>query len=147
MDKEKQELLVLSKQAGIRKRPLLCQVVLISALTYFLIPALFFLAGLIYSGKIIDFIREYYRPGDISANNYMWVTGLGSFLYFTAVAGILLFLLNKRIGFYIFFIASVAIFSLDLIFLEFDWIRYLTHSGFIFILGIAHFSRRCYARK
>jgi type IV secretory pathway TrbL component len=144
MDKENLQLQVIPKQAGIRKRSLFCQIILISALTYFLIPALLFLAGLVYSGKIIQFIREYYKPGDISPENLVWVAVAGSFLYLASVAGILLFILKRKIGFYIFFLAAVVIFSMDLAFIDFDWIRYLIHSGFIFILGIAHFSKRCY---
>ena len=146
MAKETQQLQVISKKTGIRKRSVLCQVILVSALTYFLIPALLFIAGMIYSGSIIRFISEYYKPGDLSPEYYTWVAVAGSFLYLASAAGILLFLLKKKIGFYIFSLSAVVIFSLDLVFLDFDWIRYLIHSGYIFILGIAHFSKRCYRR-
>jgi len=146
MDKDLQ-LQVIPKQSGIRKRPLLCQVILFSALTYFLIPAFLFIAGLAYSGRIISIIQTYSGTGDISPEMFTWVALTGAFLYLVSVAGIFLFILKKKIGFYLFFLAALVIFSLDLAFLEFDWIRYLIHTGYIFMLGIAHFSRRCYVKK
>ena len=145
MDMENLQLQVIPGKTGIRKRSLLCKIIQISALTYFLVPALLFTAGLGYSGKIIRFIEDYYKPGDISPENFTLVAGVCSFLYFASAAGILLFMLNRKFGFYIFFLSAVITFSLDLTFLDFDWIRYLIHSGYIFLLGIAHFSRRCYA--
>jgi hypothetical protein len=144
MDQENIQLQVIPKKTGVRKRSLFCLVILVSAVTYFLIPALLFIASLVYSGKIIQFISEYYKPGDLSPENYIWISVIGSFLYLSSVAGILLFIFKRKIGFYIFLLTAVLIFSLDLAFLDFDWIRYLIHTGFIFILGIAHFSKRCY---
>jgi len=131
--------------AGIRKKSLFCRIILYSALTYFLILALLFAAGTIFSGKITQIISSYYSPGDNFPGYFLWVALTGTFLYFAAVSGILLFLFNRKAGFYIFFTASLIIFSLDLAFLIFDWLRYLIHTGFIFILGIAHFSKRCYS--
>ena len=139
---EKQVLLL---PAGTRNKSLLCRAVLYSALTYFLILALLFLTGAVFSDKIIRFIRSYYAESAGSGAKFLWIAIAGAILYFTAVAGILLFIFNRKAGFYIFFFASVIIFSLDLSFLIFDWLRYLIHSGYIFILGIAHFSKRCYS--
>lgn len=144
MDKVNQQLQIIPGKTGIRKRSLLCRIIQVSALTYFLVPALLFLAGLGYSGKIIRFIEDYYKPGDISPENFTLVAGAGSFLYLACAAGIVLFMMKRKIGFYIFFLAALIIFSIDLAFLDFDWMRYLLHTGFIFILGIAHFSKRCY---
>lgn len=127
----------------IRKKSLLCSIIQYSALTYFLILALLFLTGLIFSGKIIEIISAYYSPEDSLPGNFIWIALIGSTLYIMAVAGIILFILNRKVGFYIFFAASLIIFSFDFAFLIFDWFRYLVHSGFIFILGIAHFSKRC----
>ncbi|NTV84151.1 MAG: hypothetical protein HGA23_07620 [Bacteroidales bacterium] len=113
-------------------------------MTYFLSLALLFLAGSIFSGKIIDIISPYYGTEEnpsLIFNAFAWT---GVVLYFMASAGILLFMLNRKAGFYIFFLAALVIFSLDLAFLDFDWLRYLIHTGFIFILGIAHFSKKCY---
>ncbi len=147
MEKENLQVQIIPKKARIRKRSLLCLLILVSALTYFLIPALIFLAGLVYSEKILEIITQYYSPGDINEENFLSIAVTGTLLYFIAVAGILLFILRKKSGFYLFFLASVIIFSLDLYLLEFDWMRYLIHTGFIFILGIAHFSGRCYLKK
>lgn len=144
MDKENLAVQVIPKQARIRKRSLFCLVVLYSTLTYFLILALLFLAGILFYDDIIHAIEKYYAPGEFSRQTYIWIALGGTILYLTSVAGIVLFILKRKIGFYIFFLAAVIIFSLDLTFLEFDWLRYLVHSGFIFILGIAHFSKRCY---
>ena len=131
-------------QARIKKRSLFCRIILSMAMTYFLILALLFLAGSIFSEKIINMISPYYGPGEkpsVIFNGFAWT---GAVLYFMSSAGILLFMLNRKAGFYIFFLAALVIFSLDLAFLDFDWLRYLIHTGFIFILGIAHFSKRCY---
>jgi hypothetical protein len=133
-----------SKQDRIRKRPFFCRIILSMALTYFLILALLLLAGFVFSGTIIEAIRNYYDPEDISPVLIRWSFFAASSLYLLSVAGIILFMLNRKGGFFIFFLAAVIIFSLDLAFFSFDWLRYLIHTGFIFILGIAHFSKRCY---
>jgi hypothetical protein len=130
--------------ARFKKKSFFCKIISYSALTYFLILALLFLAGSVFSGKIIQAISAYYGPEDSSPGLFRWFAMAGTALYFTSVAGIILFMLKRKIGFYIFFIAALVIFSLDLAFLDFDWLRYLIHTGFIFILGIAHFSKRCY---
>ncbi len=130
--------------ARINKKSFLCRIILSMALTYFLILALLFLAGLIFSGKIIETIKPYYEPGSGDPVHFRWFALACMVSYFTAVAGIVLFILKHKIGFFIFFTASIVIFALDLSFLNFDWLRYLIHTGFIFVLGIAHFSKKCY---
>lgn len=133
------------KPARIKKRTLFCLVILTASLTYFMILAILFLAGSIFSDRIIDLIAPYYSDKEGIPVIFSSFAISGSILYFLSSAGIILFIYKRKIGFYIFFIATVIIFSLDLAFLNFDWLRYLIHSGFIFILGIAHFSKRCYA--
>ena len=130
--------------ARVKKRSFLCWIILAMALTYFLILALLFLAGSVFSGNIIQAISSYYGPEDASPERFRWFLMAGTALYSAASAGIILFLLSRKAGFYIFFIAALAIFSLDLSYLNFDWLRYLIHTGFVFILGIAHFSKKCY---
>jgi hypothetical protein len=132
------------KPARTRKKPLLCSIILYSALTYFLILALLFLSGSIFWGKVMESIKPYFSPEETSPDNYKWFAIVGAALFSMASAGIILFILRKRIGFYIFIAAAVVIFALDFAFLNFDWMRYLILSGYIFIIGIAHFSRRCY---
>ena len=131
-------------KAGIKKRSFLCWIVLSMALTYFLILALFFLAGSVFSDNIIQVISSYYGPEDASPERFRWFVMTGAALYMSAAAGIILIMLNHKAGFFIFFIAALTIFILDLSYLNFDWLRYLIHTGFVFILGIAHFSRSCY---
>ena len=138
---------VVPTKARIKKRSLFCWIILTTAMTYFLILALLFLAGTIFSGRIIDIISPYHSPSENPATLFKGFTLIGASLYFISVFGILLFMLNRKAGFYIFFLAALTIFSLDLAFLDFDWLRYLIHSGFIFILGIAHFSKRCYVQS
>jgi len=138
---DKQESL---KPAGIKKRSFLCRIILSMALTYFLILALLFIAGVVFSGRIIQAVSPYFSSEKPSPEIFRWFAIGGATLYSAAAAGIILFLLKRKTGFYLFFISAVIIFSLDLAFLHFDWLRYLTHTGFIFILGIAHFSKRCY---
>lgn len=133
-----------AKPARIKKRRFFCLVILTTALTYFLILALLFLAGTIYSSKIIGLLAPYYSTDDRLPVFFTGFSVVGTLLYFLSSAGIVLFMLKRKSGFYLFFLATLIIFSLDLAFLNFDWLRYLIHSGFIFILGIAHFSKRCY---
>lgn len=145
MINQDEQLQVIPKKARIRKRTLFCWIILCMALTYFLILALLFLLGAIYSEKIIAIISPYYDPGIKTTLNFNLFTLTGCSLYFLSTAGIILFMLKRKAGFYIFFLAALIILSLDFYFLTFDWLRYLIHSGFIFILGIAHFSKRCYS--
>ena len=54
---------------------------------------------------------------------------------------------KHRAGFYIYLAAAILLLGTDLLLLEFDWMRYLVNSGFIFILGLVHFSGRCYGKQ
>jgi len=131
-------------KAGIKKRSMFCWIILSMAMTYFLILALLFLAGMIFSERIIEIMKPYYGQEEDLPAGFFIFSLTGSVLYLLSSAGILLFMLKRKAGFYIFFAATVIIFSLDLSFLAFDWLRYLTLSGFIFLMGIAHISKRCY---
>jgi hypothetical protein len=126
------------------KRPVICSIILAMALTYFLILTLLFLAALVYSKEIIRATGHYYSPQDFNENSIIGFIAAGTFLFMLASAGIVLMLLKKRLGFYLFTPAVLAIFITDLVLLDFDWLRYLILSGFLFLLGILHFSRRCY---
>ena len=141
---EQSESLVPLKKAGIKKRTFFCRIILSMALTYFLILALLFLSGLIFSERIVLILSDYFHGTEKFPYLFRWFAIGGTLLYFTSVSGIILFFLKRKIGFYIFFLAALITFSIDLAFFDFDWLRYLIHTGFIFILGIAHFSKRCY---
>jgi hypothetical protein len=130
--------------AGVKKRSFICRIILSIALTYFLILALLFLAGSVFSSKIIQAISSYYGPEDASPERFRWFVMAGAALYLSATAGIILISFNRQAGFYLFLAAALIIFSLDLAFFNFDWLRYLIQSGFVFLIGIAHFSKRCY---
>jgi hypothetical protein len=114
------------------------------ALTYFLIIALLFLAGLLFSGTVNEVVGSYYGLEEEFASKYFSFIITGTILFLTIVAGIIIFMMKYRAGFYIFIAAILVTIILDLTFLRFDWVRYLIQSGFIFLLGIAHFSRKCY---
>ena len=129
-----------------RKRPLLCSLILSMALTYFLVIFMLFTAALVFSGDIIRALSHYLPPGDFEDRSVVLFTLSGAILFGGATAGIILFLFSRRSGFYLFFLTTLVIFILDFIFLEFDWMSYLIQSGFIFLLGTMHFSKRCYSR-
>ncbi|MFO7613667.1 MAG: hypothetical protein R6W71_03410 [Bacteroidales bacterium] len=134
----------LSKQTGTGKRPFLCPLVLSMALTYFLVLALLFLAGTIFSKDISEILAKYESWNNQSTHHFRWIAWIGTGLLFLSCAGIVLMLTKRRIGFYIFIAAALIILILDIIFFKFDWLRYVLHSGFIFLTGVVHYSRKCY---
>jgi hypothetical protein len=79
-----------------------------------------------------------------STHHFRWIAWIGTGLLFLSCAGIVLMLTKRRIGFYIFIAAALIILILDIIFFKFDWLRYVLHSGFIFLTGVVHYSRKCY---
>lgn len=125
-------------------RPVICSIVLVMALTYFLILALIFVSALVYSNEIIRATGHYYSPENFDENSIKGFIAAGAFLFILSSGGIVLMLLKRKLGFYLFIPAVLAIFITDLVILDFDWLRYLILSGFIFLLGILHFSGKCY---
>lgn len=144
MEDNESESIVTSLKKEIRKRSFVCHVIQSMALTYFLIFALLFLAGLLFSNTVADALRPYYGAGFDMRSHYNWFIITGTVLFMMSSAGIIIFMLKQKIGFYLFLISCVITLILDLSFLHFDWLRYLIQSGFIFLLGIAHFSGKCY---
>jgi len=134
----------LPKKARPGKRPFLCTIVLSMALTYFLVLALLFLAGTIFSKDISVILAKYDGQENYSPYLFKWFAWIGTGLLFLSCAGIILMLTKRRIGFYIFIAAALIILILDIIFFKFDWLRYIMHTGFIFITGVIHFSGKCY---
>jgi len=128
----------------IRKRPILCSLILAMALTYFLLLFLLFLAALLFSGDIARTISYYYSEQDFKASGILWFAFIGALMYLTSSAGIILMMLRRKSGFFLFVLSALVIFLLDFLLLDFDWLRYLIHTGFIFLVGILHFSGRCY---
>ena len=128
------------------RRPFICSVILFSAMTYFGILTLLFLAGVTFSQDILNAIAPYNPAGELSSS-HIWLfllTGAGFYLMISA--GLVLFIFKRKLGFYLFLAASVVLLILDFIYMEFDWIRYLAATGYIFILGIMHFSGKCYPK-
>jgi hypothetical protein len=136
-----------SAPVKIRKKPVICSMILAMALTYFLVLFIMFFVALVFSGDITKTISYYYRGPDFNPSAIIWFILVGTFVYLSGVTGIILMLANRKSGFYLFFLTALTILLLDFIVLDFDWLRYLIHSGFIFLLGILHFSGRCYIKR
>jgi hypothetical protein len=126
--------------------PFACTLVHTIALTYFMVLTLLFLSGLVYSELIRDILNEYAQP-EAPGPGFLWLAASGFILFAGASAGLILSMRKRRGGFYITALVILAIMALDFYFFTFDWLRYLIHSGLIFLLGIAHFSGRCYRRQ
>jgi len=129
------------------RRPFICTVVLSAAMTYFGILTLLFLTGIVFSRDILNAIAPYDPAGRASSPSVPLFLIAGTGLYVMISTGLVLFMVKRRLGFYLFLTATVVLLILDLIYLEFDWIRYLAATGFIFILGIMHFSGKCYPKR
>ncbi len=128
-----------------RKRPFICGLLLTLALTYFLVMALLFSLSLVFSGDIQRVLSQYYTQEEFNASYILIFSLAGSLLFWGSSAGIVLFLLKRKGGFYLFFLTALVILILDFIFLDFDWLRYLILTGFLFTAGVLHLSKRCYA--
>lgn len=144
MAENESESIVTSLKKEIRKRSFICHVIQSMALTYFLILALLFLAGLLFSDTLANALQPYYGAGFDIKSHFKWFIVSGTVLFMMTSAGIIFFMLKRKIGFYLFLFSCVITLILDLSFLHFDWLRYLIQSGFIFLIGIAHFSGKCY---
>lgn len=132
------------QQTGVKNRPFYCIAFVTVALTWFLALFLLFLTGLLYQGRISGILSLYESGDEKLIGSFTVFTSTGAFLFLAACAGLLVMLLKKRWGFYLFFGTSLVILGLDFAFLAFDWMRYLAVTGLIFLIGLSHFSRRCY---
>ncbi|MDX9907658.1 MAG: hypothetical protein RBS55_13810, partial [Bacteroidales bacterium] len=93
------ENIVTSFQKEIRKGSFICLVVQCMALTYFLIIALLFLAGLLFSGTVNEVVGSYYGLKEEFASKYFSFIITGTILFLTIVAGIIIFMMKYRAGF------------------------------------------------
>jgi NADH:ubiquinone oxidoreductase subunit K len=116
-------------------------------MTYFIILALLFLTALIFSGDITGIMTNYFDPEVYNPDKIIWFVVIGALLFSLCSTGLILQSFRRRGGFYLFFSTALVILALDLIFLNFDWLRYLIHSGLMFLAGVVHFSKRCYTGK
>ena len=142
LPEEQQQIIPVTQKT--RKRPILCRLILAMALTYFLVLFLLFLAALIFSGDITRTISYYYTEQNFKTSSILWFAFTGSILYLASSSGIILMLIRRKSGFFLFVLSALVIFLLDFLLMDFDWLRYLIHTGFIFLVGILHFSGRCY---
>ena len=129
-----------------RSRTFICSVTLVMAFTYFGVFFLLFAAGLFYKGPLTG-IFELYLPNEenlVAEIDLFLISGF--LLYLAAIAGLVILMLKKRSGFYLFTLSAVLLLLIDLSFFDFDWLRYLIITGLIFVLGVFHFSGGCYPR-
>lgn len=126
--------------------PLDCSLVLVLALTYYAVYLALFIAGIFYSGNIVRIFNNY-GPEVFPGREFYLFLSAGTLLYALAVGGLLMMVFKIRGGFYLFSASIIVILIIDLAFFEFDWIRYLVNTGLLFLLGILHFSGRCYHKK
>lgn len=129
------------------KRPFSCRVILAMVMTYFFILTLLFLAALVFSGEITGIMENYFDPLEFKPQKIKWFIVIGAILFSLCSIGLILQSFRRKGGFYLFFLTALVILTLDLIFLDFDWLRYLIHSGLMFLAGMVHFSKRCYTGK
>lgn len=144
---KKQELPPAKKRKRIRSRTFICSVTIVMAFTYFGLLFLLFASGLFYKGTLTG-IFALYLPGDENLPKeigFFLISGF--FLYLSAITGLIVLMLKKRAGFYIFILSAVLMLVIDLVFFDFDWLRYLIITGFVFVLGVFHFSGGCYPRS
>jgi hypothetical protein len=124
--------------------PFVCRAILLIALTYYGILNLLFLGMLVFSGYIRKASDPWFELEGTSPALQAMIIITGLLILLACTSGIVLFLRQRRGGFYIFLGGAVLLWIADFFLLEFDWIRYLINTGFIFFLGILHFSRKCY---
>ena len=117
------------------------------ALTYYSIISLLFLMMLVFSGRIREALEPWFGPEGLNRQKLMFFIFSGLIIASACASGIVLMLKKHRAGFYIYLAAAILLLGTDLLLLEFDWMRYLVNSGFIFILGLVHFSGRCYGKQ
>lgn len=124
--------------------PFTCRIFLLMALTYYGIINLLFLGMLIFSGRIEKATEPWFETEGFSNTTLIIFIVLGLLILLMCTSGITLFLQQRRGGFYLFLAGAASLWVADFFLLQFDWMRYLINTGFIFILGVMHFSGKCY---
>jgi hypothetical protein len=117
------------------------------ALTYYGILNILFLGMLVFSGYIRKATEHWFEAESITNTSLILFIVVGLMILFMCTSGITLFLNQRKGGFYLYLAGAVILMAADFFLLEFDWMRYLINSGFIFILGIMHFAGKCYKNR
>lgn len=128
------------------KVPYACRILMAMAITYYGIINLLFLGMLVFSGRIRQATEPWFEKEGFSAQTLLIFIIIGLTILFMCTFGIFLMMRKRKGGFFLFLAGAIILWIADFFLLDFDWIRYLTNSGFIFILGILHFSKRCYGK-
>ena len=127
--------------------PFGCRIFLLMALTYYGIINLLFLGMLIFSGRIEKATEPWFQAEGFSNLTIIIFIVIGLLILLMCTSGITLFLKQRKGGYYLFLAGAVILWVADFFLLQFDWLRYLINTGFIFILGVMHFSGKCYAER
>ena len=117
------------------------------ALTYYGIINLLFIGMLVFSGRIRKATEPWFITEDLNHRRVLLFIIAGVVIFTLCTTGIILMLKKYKPGFYLFLGGAVLVLVSDFFLLEFDWIRYLINTGFIFILGILHFTGICYRKR
>jgi len=120
---------------------------MVMALTYYGIINLLFLGMIIFSGKIRKANQPWFDSEGFDTKTLYIFIILGFIILLMCTSGIFLMLKKRRGGFYLFLAGAILLLVSDFFLVEFDWMRYLINSGFIFLLGILHFTGKCYSKK
>lgn len=137
----------LQESKRVKGKPFLCKLVILTAMTYFGVFLILFLGAFIFTDKIYGIIAPYFSEGEFLKGKYLAIAGTGTLIYALAWVGLLMMNINRKAGFYLFILMVVIMIISDFFLVDFDWIRYLLNSGFAFLVGIIHFTGRCYTSR
>lgn len=126
-------------------KPFLCRLVILTAMTYFGVFLILFLGAFVFTGKIYGILSPYFAEGEFQKSRYIAISGAGALIYALAWAGLLMMMMNRKAGFYLFILMVIVLIVTDFFLVDFDWIRYLLNTGFAFLVGIVHFTGKCYS--
>lgn len=95
---------------------------------------------------MIKAVAPYFEKENINEKTLLAFIATATLILLSCNAGILLILLKKKAGLYFFLTGAIILLVIDSFFLQFDVIRYLLNTGFIFIVGFLHLTGRCYGK-
>lgn len=116
------------------------------AQTYYGIINLLFLLLVVFQERFIRAVRPYFQTENLNEAVLRYFLLSAAAILLLCNAGIAMMQFRRKNGFFLFLAGGVILLIIDTFFLSFDWVRYLLNSGFIFLLGLLHFTGRAYGR-
>lgn len=116
------------------------------ALTYYGLINLLFVAMLVLHDRMLRAVRPYFEIENFNEKALLYFIIAGTLILLLCNAGLLLMSMKRKGGFYLYLSGAVILLIIDSFFLQFDLIRYLLNTGFIFILGVLHFTGKIYGK-